>query len=331
VRFEPIARDDDAFQQPVGADQIIAMCRRGFGSDVDVESATELRGGLYNNTYLVRMRDTEPVILRVAPAASRQFRIERDLLRSEHASMPYFAPIAHLLPRTLMADSTRQIAGRDYLFQSYMRGEQASHVLSNYPPAARSTFWREVGAIAKTIHSVRGSHFGRVDGNPVDAKWSDAVLGWLTDIAADLDGVKLDATDVRDVITIAEAHRDVLDEITEPRLLHGDLWTPNLLVEPVDGIPSIVAMLDSDRTFWGDPLADWTPYQVSLFPGHGLAAFWETYGEPDRSPNAAIRSLFYQARYIGGTRLELHRLHRDGVEETFAEMRAVIEALTAVR
>ncbi|MGA4846601.1 hypothetical protein ACOBQB_10140 [Streptomyces sp. G5(2025)] len=47
----------------------------------------------------------------------------------------------------------------------------------------------------------------------------------LEEIAADLDGVGLDAADVRKVIAVAAHDRAVLDEVTEPRLLTGDLWT----------------------------------------------------------------------------------------------------------
>ncbi|MFF6642283.1 hypothetical protein ACFY83_34315 [Streptomyces althioticus] len=46
----------------------------------------------------------------------------------------------------------------------------------------------------------------------------------MEDIAADLEGIGLDASDLRKVITSAH-HQAVLDEITEPRMLTGDLWT----------------------------------------------------------------------------------------------------------
>ncbi|MEU6070677.1 hypothetical protein ABZ864_41110 [Streptomyces sp. NPDC047082] len=45
----------------------------------------------------------------------------------------------------------------------------------------------------------------------------------MEDIAADLEGVGLDAGDVRKVVAAAVRHRTVLDEVTEPALLGGDL------------------------------------------------------------------------------------------------------------
>ncbi len=51
------------------------------------------------------------------------------------------------------------------------------------------------------------------------------MIASLEDIAADLDGVGLDSTDVRKVVSVAVHDRAVLDEVTEPCLLTGDLWT----------------------------------------------------------------------------------------------------------
>ena len=44
-------------------DQIMAMCRRGFGSEVQVESAQELGGGTFNETYVVELAGQTKVIL----------------------------------------------------------------------------------------------------------------------------------------------------------------------------------------------------------------------------------------------------------------------------
>jgi hypothetical protein len=51
------------------------------------------------------------------------------------------------------------------------------------------------------------------------------VLASLSAIADDVSRVGLDAADVRKVADIAAEHHKVLDEITESRLLTGDLWT----------------------------------------------------------------------------------------------------------
>ncbi|MFI5690139.1 phosphotransferase family protein, partial [Streptomyces sp. NPDC051636] len=118
-------------------------------------------------------------------------------------------------------------------------------------------FYRQLGEIIRRVHTVRGPSFGPVAG-PAYGTWSEAVAASLEDIATDLEGVGLDAADVRKIVAAVVRHQAVLDEITEPRLLGGDLWVPNVLLDHDASEPTITGVYDFDRTGWGDPAADWT-------------------------------------------------------------------------
>ena len=83
MEYIPIERSGNAFQQPIEQSHLIAMCQRAFGRDIQIESAKELNGGFYNNTYLIHIVRMHPVILRVSPHLARQFRLEKNLLRSQ--------------------------------------------------------------------------------------------------------------------------------------------------------------------------------------------------------------------------------------------------------
>jgi aminoglycoside phosphotransferase (APT) family kinase protein len=329
VEFRPIARAPGAFQQSVTAEQLRAMCRRAFGAHVGVVSAVELGNGMYNSTYRVDLGAFGLVILRVAPEPARQLRVERELMRNEHASVPYLAPIAPLMPRTLAIDFTHEVIGRDYLFQTMLDGVPAPEGLAAYPRAQWPSFFRQLGTITRSIHAVCGNRFGPVAG-PTFATWSKAVIASLEDAAADLDDAGLDAADVREVAAAAARHRAILDEITEPRLLHGDLWTVNTMIAPGAPEPTIAGVFDCDRTSWGDPESDWTIFVAGRHAGSEHDAFWETYGALASTPGAARRSLFYRARYIAGARLERHRLGQSkDVPGTYPEMRDIVARLTA--
>ncbi|MEU9141029.1 phosphotransferase [Streptomyces sp. NPDC048404] len=117
-------------------------------------------------------------------------------------------------------------------------------------------FFAQLGTITKDIHAVRGSRFGPVAG-PGYATWSEAVLASLSAIADDVSRAGLDAADEREVADLAAENHKVLDEITEPRLLTGDLWTVNTMLADAP-TPVISGVLDLDRNLWGDPAADWT-------------------------------------------------------------------------
>ncbi|WP_127361662.1 phosphotransferase family protein [Actinacidiphila soli] len=328
MEFQPIERGAGAFQQTVTAEEIQAICARVFGTGTLAVRAVELGAGMYNNTYRVDLQGQEhPVVVRVAPEPGRQFRSERELMRNEYASVPWLAPIAPLMPRVIAADWSHEVIGRDYLVQSFLQGVPAPDRLGGYPRSAWPVFFRQMGAIARTVHAVRGPSFGPVAG-PVYATWSAAVTASLEDIAADLDSVGLDAADLRKVAAVAAHHRDVLDEITQPRLLAGDLWTVNVMLADHAAEPMISGVLDMDRTWWGDPAADWT-IRMALAKQDERVAFWDTYGPQDRSPATAWRSHLYEARHLGAIRLERHRLgNTDGVNNTFGTMATVLSALT---
>jgi fructosamine-3-kinase len=145
---------------------------------------------------------------------------------------------------------------------------------------------------------------------------------------ADLDGTGLDSADVRLVIEAASRDRAVLDEVTVPRLLHGDLWTVNVMLEADAAEPVIGGVFDNDRMLWGDPEADWPLYMAARDPGGAREAFWDGYGSRPSGDAAARRSLYYLARHVGAIRLELHRLGRVGlVPQTYERMRDVLAQL----
>ncbi|MFI2304506.1 aminoglycoside phosphotransferase family protein [Actinacidiphila glaucinigra] len=331
MELRTIERPAGAFQKSIGAAEVQAVVGRVFGSRARVISAVELGGGMYNNTYRVTVagRD-QPVILRVAPEPGLQFRSERQLMRNEYASVPWLSVIAPLMPRVIAADWSHEVIGRDWMIQTLLDGSPASgpQGLIAYPREAWKTFFRQMGAIAKTVHAVRGPHFGPVAG-PAYGTWSQAVIASLEDIAADLDRAELDATDMRQVVAAAK-EEPALDEITEPSLLAGDLWIVNVMVAEGAPEPTINGVLDLDRTLWGDPAADWTIRMALAKPGTERDTFWDSdgYGPLDHSPAAARRALIYQARHLGAIRLEHHRVgNPDGVRSTYTDLAAILGML----
>ncbi|MFJ2111084.1 hypothetical protein ACIOEX_04030 [Streptomyces sp. NPDC087850] len=145
-------------------------------------------------------------------------------MRNEYGSVPWLEVIAPLMPQVLAADWSHEVIGRDWMIQTYLDGVPAPEHLGTYPRTAWPAFFRQMGAIARSVHDVRGPCFGPVGGSGYGT-WSEAVLASLEEIAADLDGAGLDAADVRKVAAVAAHERAVLDEVTEPGLLTGGLWT----------------------------------------------------------------------------------------------------------
>ncbi|MFG2667574.1 phosphotransferase family protein [Streptomyces sp. NPDC048387] len=328
MEFHVIERSANAFQQGLTERQILAVIRRAFGPSAEVRSARELSGGMYNTTYRIALAERgEPVVLRVAPEAGRQFRSERELMRAEYASVPWLAPIADLMPRVLAADFTQAVIGRDWMIQSFLPGTPAPELLGSYPKETHGAFFRQLGEITAAVHAVVGPWFGPVTG-PGHARWSEAVVTSLHLIAEDVESCGLDAADLRKAADAAQAGAEVLDEVAVPRLLTGDLWTVNTMLAPAP-VPTICGVLDMDRTWWGDPEADWT-MRMARAKQDARLAFFDSYGRPAETEAGAWRRHVYEVRHLGALRLERHRLGNEvGVRDSYRLVAEEVSALTS--
>ncbi len=306
VQVHSVQRTPGAFQQGISGEDIEAMCRRAFGADARVTRAVELGVGTFNSTYRLDLEGGDAVMLRVAPRRAAGGSTGPDGMRNEHAAGPYFATLGALIPRTLAADFTHQIVDRDYMIQTLLTGVSAADGLAAYPPERWPSYYRQLGSITRAIHDVRGERFGPVVG-PGHDTWSHALRAQFRELAAEVEAADLDPDGVRRVIAAIDVHRGALDEVSEPRLLHGDLWQLNILISPDAAEPTITGVLDYDRASWGDPLADWTIHQIRNLPSPEADPFWKSYGRPADTESSELRWQFYRARHLIGSRLDIQR------------------------
>jgi aminoglycoside phosphotransferase (APT) family kinase protein len=270
------------------------MCRRGFGTSIQIESLQELGGGTFNTAYLITFAGPLKVILRVAPPQTADTAWEDALLmRSEHAMQPYFAPIAALMPKTLLVDFTHQLMDRDYMFQSFIEGQRWDNVWDELKPEESDILWDQFGSILKQIHEVRGEKFGLPRPGFQFERWSQAVLDRLERTLQAAKDLGLNVTDLAGILNMVRAHPEQLDEIQTPRLLHGDLWAFNLLIARRESGPAIAGVLDADRAWWGDPMADWTMFILAhAEPEAGHAHFWRAHGEWEETGEQSLEKQF---------------------------------------
>ena len=280
-------------------DQITSMCQRAFGNSVRIDSMQELGGGTFNTTYLITFADTNKTILRFAPLHTTHTPWEDAfLMRREHAMQPYFAPVAALMPKTLLIDFTRQLIDRDYMFQTFIEGERWDDVYEELTSEENNLLWRQFGGIMKQIHEVRGESFGLPRSGFQFDRWSETVIDRMKRTLDAAKESQLNTTDLAHVLEMIEAHPQQLDEIRVPRLLHGDLWLFNLLIRREESDPALVGVLDADRTWWGDPLTDWTMFILKhAEPEEGHAHFWQAYGQPEDTASGRFRKTVYDGMH----------------------------------
>jgi aminoglycoside phosphotransferase (APT) family kinase protein len=306
------------------------MCQRGFGLNIQIESIHELGGGTFNTAYRITFTDQQKVILRVAPPQTADTAWEDIfLMRSEHAMQPSFAPVAVLMPKTLLIDFTHQLIDRDYMFQTFIEGERWDDIWEELSSAENNILWNQFGHIMRQIHDVRGESFGLPRPGFQFERWSQAVIDRLERTLQVAKELELDIKNLAHILKMVRTHPQQLDEIQIPRLLHGDLWAFNILIARGENGPAIVGVLDADRSGWGDPLADWTMFILAhAEQEEGHAHFWQAYGEREDTPGMRFRKTVYDAMHAGTALVYSVRNHDEGtVQRAYCTLREVAEAL----
>jgi aminoglycoside phosphotransferase (APT) family kinase protein len=106
-----------------------------------------------------------------------------------------------------------------------------------------------------TVDAAGGYPSGSV--GPLRETWRAAFLDMVKAVLADAETFAVTLPrPIADILEWFNARAGTLDEVATPVLVHFDLWDGNILVEAGPGRPRIGALIDAERAFWGDPLAE---------------------------------------------------------------------------
>ena len=254
-----------------------------------------LSGGLFNTTYRLETA-TKTAILRLGPV-NRHLLLpyERNLMAAE-------GDILQLLKRKgiptsdiLALDFSHKLFDRDVMVVDCLDAVCLSTVEVDKEIERR--LCREAGVHTAAIHSITASDlpvphkkpFGRYANVIVGhggTTWKEAILlevsQWRS--LAEPAGI-FTSTELDTIENTFLRHSAVLDAITTPHLIHGDLWYGNILV---DKDRNLAAMIDGDRALFGDP-------EFELATGWIISdSFLEGYGKGlDPSADAVLRRRLY--------------------------------------
>ncbi|WP_128435896.1 phosphotransferase family protein [Streptomyces cyaneus] len=209
-----------------------------------------LSGGTYNTVEELVLVDGRRYVLKVPPASTLPgMTYESELLVSEAEFYRAAAEADVAAPRVVTLGS--------HLLMTACPGDPWNGSLTDTEQTVLRT---ELGRQVARLHAVTGrGGFGYPSGalGPLAPDWRTAFTGML-DAVLD-DARRYCARLPRPADAVArnlEAAYDALDEVTVPCLVHFDLWQGNILVDRASGQPRIGGLIDGERMFWGDPLAD---------------------------------------------------------------------------
>jgi aminoglycoside phosphotransferase (APT) family kinase protein len=294
-------------QTKLTVDQISSILERCFGSGPVSFGIKEFGGGTFNETYLLEISEKEKVVLRVAPPpALDMYWDDVALMRREHTVLPYFASVAAFTPKTILADFTHQIVGRDYVLQTFLEGDRWSDIEDELTDEENIDLWQQCGEIVKRIHETTGERFGYPFPGRSFANWHEAIQDRFSRIAQSLKEYQADISHFSAIFDHVNSAQSMFNDVHTPRLLHGDLWTFNLLVTRKNGRPLITGVLDTERAWWGDPSADWIMFLLSIRSAEEewqerISAFHKGYRALEKTTATQFRHEVYNAMHVGSS------------------------------
>ncbi|ROR44267.1 phosphotransferase family protein [Kitasatospora cineracea] len=284
---------------------------------VAVVAETPLTGGLYNAARLLELADGRRLVLKCAPPPGTPgLAHERGLLGTERLFHALAADAGLTVPRVLHHDPDGDAGSREWLLLGYVEGRTWDSLRERLSAADRAGLRRTLGAWAAKVARATGERYGypQPEAGLSAGDWPAAFAAMLGALLADADryGVELPVP-AEELRALPERFGAALAEVRRPALVHFDAWEGNLLLTPgADGGWELTGVIDGERAFFGDPLAE----LVGLDP---LGA-----AERDEDFTAGYRSVdpAFAVDDAGRARLALYRIYLALVMRTEAAPRA---------
>ncbi|QUL57624.1 aminoglycoside phosphotransferase family protein [Paenibacillus tritici] len=269
--------------------QLSLLAAAAFGEHLEVTGSRELTGGYFNTGYDLELSDGRSVILKVAPGPETEtLSYEKDIMRAEVAALRLVRAAGGVpVPEVYSYDDSLQLIPCPYFFMEKIEGQPYNEVKESLSEEQRYSIEYELGQYQRIINEIQGPAFGLFGGQADGSgrSWRDTFRSMLLDVLQDAVrlGARLPASQT-EIEQVLERYLPALDEVTQPRLVHWDLWNGNVFVQ--DGV--IVSIIDWERAMWGDVLLE---YYFRHF--ENSAAFYEGYGTVFNSPNEVLRKQLY--------------------------------------
>jgi aminoglycoside phosphotransferase (APT) family kinase protein len=236
-----------------------ALAGAGVSWD-QVASSRLFTGGTFNDVHLVSLADGTRLVVKIPPVSGTPLlRYERQGILATEALYYQLAGQCGgvTVPAVIAVDSADPAGG--YLVMTECPGIPWPQLAP--PPAGpdRDELRAVLGGQVARLHTITGTGFGYPSGSvgPLRETWRAAFLDMVDAVLADAEtyAVTLPAS-IAGIREWFDARAPVLDEVTTPVLVHFDLWDGNILIESGSAGHRIGALIDGERAFWGDPLAE---------------------------------------------------------------------------
>lgn len=274
------------------------MLYQAFGDKVGIEQVEfkELDGGFCNAVYLADFGNEEEYIIKIgAHEGITMMRYEKGLLETEVAVLRLLEKETEVsIPKVIFFDNTKTICNAPYFIMTKIEGMPYNEIQEQLLETEHFEVHRQVGVFNHKMNQIKGTHFGIFSNEATwHTNWRACMLGLFRMMLDDgiSAGSNLKHISYNALWKLINEKADVLEDVTEPSLVHWDLWEGNIFVKN----KRLSGIIDFERALWGDVLME---HEFSSF-GEPAEGFEEGYGKKTYSQGELQRrSLYRLYRYL---------------------------------
>jgi len=248
---------NNPYKQRLGRPQLDLMLKQAGIDPGLLSSHVELTDGFFNTVHRIKLTDGTGLVVKVAPPPDVPLMAyEHGLVRNEEMFYQAAAAGGVPVPRVVFAGIRDGGAGSDFLLMEECPGTNWYAQRDRIAAESKKALRAELGGVVARLHRVEGKGFGYSQ-QVLLPDWRTAFLAMVGSVLDDAQkfGAALPMP-VDEIRALVDGQAHLLDDTGAPVLVHFDLWAGNILVDFVDGVPRVSAIVDGERAFWGDPLAD---------------------------------------------------------------------------
>jgi aminoglycoside phosphotransferase (APT) family kinase protein len=247
-----------------------------FGGEAKIDRFTELTDGMYNTVALIELVDGQKSVLKVAPPDRvKVLRYEKNIMRAEVDVLRLIRAQTEVpVPEVIAIDTSRCLIDNDYYLMTFVPGVGMYKLRQQLSTQDQRAIDFRTGEYLHQMNAITGSSFGYFAQPEFHfSTWQETFQCMISHCLQDGRDAGVELPFPNDMLGARlQTFTTVLDEVTQPRLVHWDLWDGNIFVDPET--KKITGILDCERALWGDPLMEvnFGAFGVNpaLIEGYGL-------------------------------------------------------------
>ncbi|MCL2512306.1 MAG: aminoglycoside phosphotransferase family protein [Oscillospiraceae bacterium] len=226
-------------------------------------SITPLTDGEFNSAYRLETGKGR-FLLKIAPEKNAEvLTYERDIAETELFVYSLIKNTGIPVPDVIYSDFSKEIIPADWYILSFLTGEPMNKC--RLKKDEKNKVMYRLGEITAELHNIECEDFGYRQCGLHD-NWFTAYSSMMQNIMQDSKKKNIRIPCEKKIADIIPKAEKILRNVKKPRLTHFDLWAGNIFI---DGNKEIEAIIDTERSYFGDPLGDFVNFSFFGLP-HGV-------------------------------------------------------------